>query len=241
MIGAKPYVHRLSRRLEEITENLMALMDESGIGKHEPNPPGLVIVAPDYFWKELSSEGKRIQNALLKAYKEWYEHIDLLFRDSPGDIRNELDNVNKRMMKWIEQESNWSLSDSLEETKQTAMVDVSKYYELLDLVDTQHEPILIPDTNSLIHCPALRKYKDIAPEEQFSMFIPPTVLKELDELKIHHRNPDFRNKVQKVIKRLKGLRSQGSVIDGVTIHRTITVKMVAKEGSEPQILNHLEG
>ncbi len=38
------------------------------------------------------------------------------------------------------------------------------------------------------------------------------------------RNDDFRKKVTSVIKRLKGYRNQGNVLEGVTVNKSITVK-----------------
>ena len=63
----------------------------------------------------------------------------------------------------------------------------------------------------------------------------PTVLAELDTLKNNHRNSDFRKKVNKVIARVKGWRTQGTLRNGVTVSGTITVKAVA---SEPDMAKH---
>jgi hypothetical protein len=44
-------------------------------------------------------------------------------------------------------------------------------------------------------------------------------------------NPEFVDKVEKVLTYLKGLRNQGNVREGVIVEHTITVKMISKEPS----------
>jgi hypothetical protein len=59
------------------------------------------------------------------------------------------------------------------------------------------------------------------------------VLSELDQIKMSRRDKDLGDKAQKVIQRLKGYRAQGSVRDGVTVDRTITVRMIPIEPPLP--------
>ena len=67
----------------------------------------------------------------------------------------------------------------------------------------------------------------------------PTVLSELDELKVKGQDLTFKNKVKKRINQIKGYRKQGNLLDGVTIHRTIIVKMYATEPKFEKTLNWL--
>lgn len=102
------------------------------------------------------------------------------------------------------------------------------------------EAILIPDTNSLIAVPDLSCYSEITGRENYTALVVPTVLSELDSLKVNHRDQDFRSKVNAVIRRLKGLRQQGSLLKGVTINKTVTVKMVAQEPNFDSTLHWLD-
>jgi len=65
-------------------------------------------------------------------------------------------------------------------------------------------------------------------------------LSELDELKIKSSNPDFQKKVKSVITRLKGYRQQGNLIDGVTVEKSIKLKMVASEPNFDKTLSWLD-
>ena len=68
----------------------------------------------------------------------------------------------------------------------------------------------------------------------------PTVLGELDKLKILHRNPDVRDKAKKIIRRIKGWRKQGSLVEGVKVDKTITVMVEFKEPDMANTLSWLD-
>lgn len=86
----------------------------------------------------------------------------------------------------------------------------------------------------------VRSYKKIADQEDFIFIIVPTVLEELDKLKIMHRDLDFKEKVKKTIKRIKGYRNQGDLLKGVKVDKKIIVKMLAKEPNFDTTLRWLD-
>ncbi len=101
-------------------------------------------------------------------------------------------------------------------------------------------PVLIPDTNAIADNPDPTQYRAITGDDSFIFLLLPTVLGELDQLKNNHRNPDFREKVNKAITRIKGWRHQGHLPSGVTVDGTITVKAVAKEPDMSATLTWLD-
>ena len=88
---------------------------------------------------------------------------------------------------------------------------------------------MIPDTNAIVGNPDPTLYRTLADDGSFIFLLLPTVLAELDELKNTHRNPEFRDKVNKTITRIKGWRNQGNLRGGVTVDATITVRAIAIE------------
>jgi predicted ribonuclease YlaK len=68
----------------------------------------------------------------------------------------------------------------------------------------------------------------------------PTVLGELDKLKIEHRNPEVREKARKVIDRIKGWRKQGALVDGITVDKSIKVKAASREPDLKHTLSWLD-
>jgi predicted ribonuclease YlaK len=86
-------------------------------------------------------------------------------------------------------------------------------------------PSLIPDTNALIYFPDISKWT--FPEmNQFTIALMPTVLEELDSLKINHNNSTVREKAEKIIRMIKGYRNRGSLTEGVNIVKN-KIKLVA--------------
>jgi predicted ribonuclease YlaK len=104
----------------------------------------------------------------------------------------------------------------------------------------EREIILVPDTNSLISAPDLAKYSTIIDTDTYTIILVPTVLNELDSLKILHRNQDVRDKSKSIIKRIKGLRNQGSLLKGVLINKSVTVRTIAKEPNFNETIHWLD-
>ena len=75
--------------------------------------------------------------------------------------------------------------------------------------------ILIPDTNPLLGTADPTDYRGVSTNKAFEFILLPTVLAELDELKMLHRNPDVRDKAQNIISRIKAWRAQDPLLDGV--------------------------
>ena len=88
--------------------------------------------------------------------------------------------------------------------------------------------------------PDVSQYCKFIGQEEFTVIIVPTVIQELDDLKIKSRDIDFKNKVKSVIRRLKGWRQQGSMLKGVTVNKKITIKMVATEPKFNKTLQWLD-
>jgi hypothetical protein len=109
--------------------------------------------------------------------------------------------------------------------------DVSPFQDVLSVFDMTgaDEVLVVPDTNALLDAPDPVPYRGCVDQDSFTFVLIPTVLGELDRLKIEHRNPDVREKAQKAITRIKGWRLQGSLLNGVTVDKLITVKALAAE------------
>ena len=229
---------RLQSDLDTLTERIADLIREVPIECLNTYSSSVIIVAPDYYWGKASSEQLNAQLAVKRDYEEWFDIFKSVFAKATDDLNRRIDEADSRLRQWIELDSNWSISYDRSANEEKLRADVQLFYELLAILDTNEEAetILIPDTNAIVSEPAPINYKSLASKGIYVFLLLPTVLAELDALKINHRNPDFRNKVNKVITRIKGWRNQGSLREGVTVDRTITVKAIA---SEPQMENTL--
>ena len=143
---------------------------------------------------------------------------------------------------WLELDSNWSLTPHRDSNIQKFKEISKKLEKLIDVLDVDEngQIILIPDTNSLLISSDPKAYESIPGLEKYTFLLLPTVLGELDKLKILHRNPDVREKAQKAIKRIKGWRIQGSLTEGVTVNKTITVMAEHKEPNMRNTLSWLD-
>lgn len=233
---------RLEQQLQSIEQQGIDLLDASTIKKRYHDPfSEVILVINDYFW-EGNEKQKHVQIKLLRKYSSWFEHFQMLFYDSPAATQKQIRDTDARIRKWIEKENGWHVPPSIDEAKRKFQEELQVYYTLLQIFETsdQAEIILVPDTNALIKAPDLASYGSVVGQAEYTVVILPTVLSELDKLKITHRNEEFRGKVESVIRRLKGLRQQGSMHEGVTVNRTVTVKMIAKEPDFKRTLSWLD-
>ena len=234
------YASRLKQDFQMIEAKMMELLDVSTIKEFRNDPDsGVFILSPTYYWGETDEQQQLLQMQLIKDYSTWIQHFRLLFSMASQEINHQIEEVHKFITSWIEKESSWEVPSNVQEARTVFKEKVKVVYELLNLLGTtdKHEVILVPDTNSLIAVPDLTQYTNVAGQSRYTVVIVPTVLAELDKLKVTHREQEFRDKVNSVIKRIKGLRTQGSLLKGVTVNKTVTVKMIA---TEPDFDNTLE-
>lgn len=233
---------KIRNTLHEITDQLAGLMKAIPINHLNRFHSGLVIIAPEYYWGERTPEHVNAQIELKKKYDTALEILKVIFGKAPKDVSRRLEEADKRFRRWLELKPNWSLSGNRAQNETKLREDINDLLQLLDILEarTAEDLILIPDTNSLLVSVDPVKYKCIAGEKRFVFLLLPTVLSELDELKIHHRNQDVREKSQKIIKRIKGWRIQGPLLRGVTVDKTIIVQTVSDEPNMESTLSWLD-
>lgn len=243
MIKIVSYTTRLKQNLQNIEDKMMEFLDASSIKKfsNEYDSP-IFIVGRSYYWAEIDESQKLLQMQLIKEYKNWIEHFRLLFSNVSQEVRKQIDEVHKFVTSWIEKESSWDIPSTIQDAKSIFKENLRVFHDLIDLYEKpgKNELVLVPDTNALISVPDVSKYSISAGQTQYTVVIIPTVLEELDKLKVIHRDQEFRDKVDSVIKRIKGLRNQGSLSAGVTVNKSVTVKMVASEPNFNKTLHWLD-
>jgi predicted ribonuclease YlaK len=89
--------------------------------------------------------------------------------------------------------------------------------------------VVVPDTNALLKSADPSHYRGTIDSDAFRFVIVPTVLSELDGLKRTRASQPLGEKAEKVIRVIKGFRKQGSMLEGVTVAKTIKVLMIATE------------
>lgn len=233
------YIEKLEKQIQALFPLLDTLCNNSSIHYRDLNSGDSVFVflGFDYYvWakKDLSGQLK-----LKEQYLKFSEDFNFLLSKTNKQLQKEIEKANTQNIHTIEQTKAYT---DIEGTKQLFRNNLKKYSDYLQILKSSEErqTIVIPDTNSLIQYPDPAKYKNIPHLMTFDFIVLPTVLSELDKLKITHRDDNFRTKVKSVITRLKGFRSQGDILEGVIVDKTIKVKMIASEPNFLQTLNWLD-
>ena len=220
--------------MSEDIQNLLndLLMNYSSI--YNINKPGdsIVLISPsgDYAYEKLTEQGRQVQAQLLEKYLRFHEVINVLLRNQPKDTLAELSKANKILLNTIEQNNKtWckKTTEALDKAVQALKMQCKLLNRLYD--PFEGEVIFVPDTNALIYNPNLESWTFLECS-QFSLFLLPTVLSELDLLKINHRNVEVRNKSESLIRRIKEYRRRGKLTTGVTVVKgRIKIQSIAIE------------
>jgi len=168
--------------------------------------------------------------------------ISVLIKGAPPSLARQLKDSDKHFMTWLELGSNWSLSTDKKANEQKIREAAAKLHAVVSVLSAgpREQLILVPDTNSLLGSADPTAYRSISAQKSFEFLLLPTVLSELDELKILHRNQEVRDKAKKIITRIKGWRAQGPLLDGVLVDKTITVRALHNEPKVADSLSWLD-
>jgi hypothetical protein len=198
------------------------LLTHSGLtrDRYVNNPDsGVVFISPagDHDWNPLDQEGRRLQSQIHQAFERLLAVFRGLLRVQPPPVQRVIADNARTINKVIDQHGlTWIKTTEEAVQNLDAAVDalIEQVVCLHDGSEGNH--IYVPDTNALCYNPQLEEWSfDESPV--FTMVLMPTVLSELDQLKVNHRNEDFRRKAEGVIRRIKGYRSRGRLSDGVTL------------------------
>ena len=237
-----PIATRLSTALDSVVEDLVALARSVDVYYKDYSGRGVMVVAPSHHWRELDASQQHAHLQITRRYKQLVELTTVLIRGGPPSLARQLRDGEKHFWNWLELGSNWSLSTdkaSNEKKIREAAAELRAVVAVLS-AGSHEQVIFIPDTNSLLGSADPTDYRGISKTKAFEFLLLPTVLAELDELKMLHRNPDVRDKAKKIITRIKGWRAQGPLLDGVIVDKTIRVRAVHNEPKVTDSLSWLD-
>lgn len=237
-----PVGSRLRFRLDAIVADLINLTSSLATEYFERDGGGVVFVMPACHWASPSPLQASQQLKLKRDYDEWHELLSVVLHSATAALTHRLNTADERFRTWVELGSNWSLTSSSNKNRELLMASAQELYELVDILQASPggEVILIPDTNTLVEHPDPVQYRQFAQGDAFTFLLLPSVLGELDELKINHRNQEIREAAKAAIRRIKGWRLQGSLRTGVTIDHSITVRAAHQEPSMSSTLSWLD-
>lgn len=233
---------KIRERLAQVTEALAALLAEIPIHRVEREGGGVVFIMPEFWWDDPCPELRNRQIALKKEYDHVVELLRASFAGAPRDVLKSIDTADDAFRKWLQLEQNWGLTKDSGKNEESFRKDAAEIRRIVDILDSgpKSDPIVVPDTNSLIATADPTNYRLPWFSGGFTFLLLPTVLHELDKLKIEHRNEAVRTKAEKAIAMIKGWRKQGQLLSGVTVDKNITVQTVAVEPDMKATLSWLD-
>jgi len=229
-------------KLETLTYDLL---DASKIGRFRNDPDSILLILEIPYWDKLDNEGIIKQAKALTAFNSVYGIIEFIFSDKPSNIKNKVNEIKTSVMSFVDQKASYCLSEiplSIPEAKEIIKSKFADLHSFLDCFKSTGEQgfILILDANALIKNPDIQTYGRNIESDKYTVIITPTVLGELDKLKVVREKEYFREKVESIINRIKGFRQQGNLLDGIITHKTVTVKTIAKEPKAEEVLSWLD-
>jgi len=211
-------------------------------GMHPKNKPGdsVVFISPsgNQFWNGLPPAGKQVQTQLLPEIDRFSELVRVLSRNLPTTAQQGLTDTLEQVRNAVEQSTStwWKTPDEavqgFRELADGVVTTLAEYFGA-----TTDTVLAIPDTNALIANPDIEHWQ-FDGFQQFQIVLTPTVLGELDKLKVNHRNQAVRDKATEVIRRIKEYRRRGILQEGVPIVKDlITLRAIAPEPNMSQTLS----
>lgn len=233
---------RLRDRLETLVDSLCDLIRGIRVVRFDRDSGGVIFIVPEYHWGEPTASQQAARLSLHREYDSLTQLLRLLLSNAPEDLVREFEQAEERFRVWLDLGSNWSLSPDADKNEGHVREALKGIEKILVVLDGAGEVgvIVIPDTNALLAEADPSVYRPIAQGKAFTFILLPTVLGELDRLKIEHRNPDVREKAKSVVRRIKGWRGQGSLSSGVKVDGTIKVRAVHEEPKMRETLPWLD-
>ena len=179
----------------------------------------VVDLTGDHRWHPLSVDGSRVRSKLLDDYSRLHAVLKALLRTQPSGVLHKLRQADAAVTRILDQQGITYLT-SVEEARQRFEAAINEQMELLSALHdgAEGEHVYVPDTNALLYNPCLEDWKfDDSP--RFVLVLTPTVLSELDQLKVTHRVETVRDKAERLVRQLMEYRRRGSLNDGVVLRK----------------------
>lgn len=233
------FIEAIQNDFDIVKENFTEFILNYSNLRYSPCPPGFIGFS-DYSWSELTPAGVKFQSDLYLKYNHLMEIVEVLLSDVPSEYIAKFKECKRIVLSFIEQDTQiWN--ESLQEITQSGINELDIQLKLVNDLFRQNmnSYIYVPDTNALLINPELEKWDFEC--SKFEILLMPTVLSELDHLKLFGRNEIVRTNANKLIRQLKEYRRRGRLIDGVTLKKEkSTIKTFAIEPDFSKTLSWLK-
>jgi hypothetical protein len=211
-------------------------LTHSRLKQDEPHPT-VIVLGGDHFWQPRSVEGSRIQSKLRDDYERFHALLGCLLRTRSSSVQRDLRQASLKTKNLIDQKGITYISSGAEAFKQfegAIGVPCQMLEALFDGAEGEH--IYVSDTNALIYNTQIEDWC-FTDSPRFVLLLMPTVLSELDQLKVTGKVESVREKAQKLARQCMEYRRRGDLNEGVVLrkdrHRLRTIAV------EPDFKNSL--
>jgi hypothetical protein len=234
---------QLREMAEEIKAGAVDLLRNYSCIENRPHASSstLIVLGPEHYWKPLGESGQQLQSKVRTDCNKLHTILSTLLRSQTRSTNSSLVEHGRTVKEVVNQcGATWLTTTDEAVAKLVEAIDtqIALLSSLHDGANGEH--IYVPDTNALLYNAELENWEfDGSPG--FIVILTPTVLSELDQLKVNHRNENVRQKAEGLIRRFKGYRSRGRLADGVPLRKSrSTLMTVAVEPKMDESLPWLE-
>ncbi len=219
MKTAAELLTEMAASLKELARVLLLQHTRLEEDKDDPHSPIIVIRSGSHWWQPLGTEGSRLRSKLREEYQRFHALMACLLHKQPSAVQQSVTDTSRQIKEVVDQEgSTWVKSTSeayqrFEEAIETQLHLLTALYD-----GSEGEHVFVPDTNALLYNPHLEDWR-FQGSRRFTLLLMPTVLSELDQLKVTGRNESVREKAQGLIRRLMEYRRRGDLNEGVVLRR----------------------
>ena len=181
--------------------------------------PKYMVGFGDYLWQPLSVDGARIQSKLRDDYSRFHALVVCLLRTQGAASERILERTDGTATKVINQQGRTYIT-SVEDARKRFDAAIDEQVGLLTALydGAEGEHVYVSDTNGLLYNPQLEDWHfDGSP--QFVLLLMPTVLSELDHLKVTGRVESVRDKAQRLVRQMMEYRRRGNLFEGVVLRK----------------------
>jgi predicted ribonuclease YlaK len=221
------YKQSLIKRFKEFEDRAVSLLEKSSIGPSVNINSSVFLLGAHYPWSGLSQATKLMQTDIYNEYRHLIDIGKTVLAKSLPENKKRYEQECRTILEMIEQ-TNLTWYKTIQEAMKALKESVNIQIEAMNSVHGRLGvgSLLIPDTNVFIKNPNIHEYRII---ERCNIVILPSVLSELDKLKIEHSNANVRKKANIAIRNIKEYRRRGSLFGGVKITDNIAAFSIAAE------------
>jgi hypothetical protein len=201
---------------DEVERLIGEIAAASTITHSNPRMGNTIWVGPTGRWNDLGDQGRQLQTRALDEYRQLVVKLRVLLRGLPADALLEFDHDEREVLEYLERKN--TFDREVEKARDDAVASLRKQLQQLASLHDRGDgrDVYLPDTNALLYNPALEEWR-FDESGPFELVLAPSVVVELDELKVNDRNEDVREKAESLIRRIKGYRTRGELTAGVPL------------------------